>query len=110
MPGILFSKYTMNTPIGRLRVVGIIEGISYLILLGIAMPLKYLAGIPEVVKVVGWAHGVLFVLYVLALLHVWVVRHWSFGRAALAFVASLLPFGTFLFDKSLRREEQTVAA
>lgn len=99
----------MKTPLGRLRVIGMIEGISYLILLGIAMPLKYLAGIPEVVKVVGWAHGVLFVGYVLALLHVWVARRWSLGRAVLAFVVSLLPFGTFLFDKSLRREEQALA-
>ena len=96
----------MQTPIRRFRVVGIIEGISYLILLGIAMPLKYLAGIPEVVKVVGWAHGVLFVLYGLALLHVWVAQKWRFSRAVLAFVASLVPFGTFIFDKSLRREEQ----
>ena len=96
----------MKTPISRLRVIGIIEGISYLILLGIGMPLKYLAGIPEVVKVVGWAHGVLFVLFCLALLHVWIVRRWSIGRAFLAFVASLVPFGTFIFDKSLKREEQ----
>ncbi len=99
----------MKTPISRFRVIGIIEGISYLILLGIAMPLKYLAGIPEVVKVVGWAHGVLFVLYCLALLHVWIARRWSFGRAVLAFIVSLLPFGTFIFDKSLRREEQLIA-
>ncbi|MDQ4141426.1 MAG: DUF3817 domain-containing protein [Bacteroidota bacterium] len=96
----------MQTPIRRFRVVGIIEGISYLILLGIAMPLKYWAGIPEVVKIVGWAHGVLFVLFGLALLHVWVARRWSFGRALLAFLASLIPFGTFIFDRSLKREEQ----
>jgi integral membrane protein len=100
----------MNSPIGRFRIIGIIEGISYLVLLGIAMPLKYWAGIPEVVKVVGWAHGVLFVLYCLALLNVWVARRWSFGRAILAFVVSLLPFGTFIFDKSLRREEQGLPA
>ena len=97
----------LQTPIGRLRLVGIIEGISYLILLAIAMPLKYLAGMPEVVKVVGWAHGVLFMLYLLAVLQVWIGRRWPFSRAVLAFVASLLPFGTFIFDKSLRREAQT---
>ncbi len=96
----------MQTPLRRFRVIGIIEGISYLVLLGIAMPLKYLAGIPEMVKVVGWAHGVLFVLFGLALLHVWVNRRWSFGRAVLAFLASLVPFGTFIFDKSLKREEK----
>ncbi|MDQ3290757.1 MAG: DUF3817 domain-containing protein [Bacteroidota bacterium] len=96
----------MQTPIRRFRVVGIIEGISYLILLGIAMPLKYWAGIPEMVKIVGWAHGVLFVLFGVALLNVWIARRWSFGRAVLAFLASLVPFGTFIFDRSLKREEQ----
>ena len=66
----------MKTPISRLRTVGIYEGISYLLLLGIAMPIKYMLGIPEVVKYVGWAHGVLFVLYMAALLQVTLVHRW----------------------------------
>jgi integral membrane protein len=90
----------------RFRLIGVIEGISYLLLLFIAMPLKYLAGIPEPVKYLGWAHGVLFVLFGLALLQVWLVRRWSFLRAAGAFISSLLPFGTFVLDKHIRREEQ----
>jgi len=94
----------------RFRVIGILEGISYLVLLFIAMPLKYVAGKPELVKYVGWAHGVLFVLFGLALLHVWIVRRWSFLKAVGAFIASLLPFGTFVLDKRLRREEQAIRA
>lgn len=84
------------------RWVAIAEGISYLVLLGIAMPLKYWAGIPEAVKVVGWTHGVLFMAYVITLLLAWREARWSFGFAVWAFVASLLPFGTFVLDRQLK--------
>lgn len=95
----------MNTAIGRFRIIGILEGISYLVLLGIAMPLKYLAGKPEAVKYVGWAHGVLFVLYMLALANVWLAERWSFKKVVIAFIASLVPFGPFILDKQLKKEE-----
>ncbi|WP_026462097.1 DUF3817 domain-containing protein [Adhaeribacter aquaticus] len=102
-------NHTSSLPaLRRFRHIGILEGISYLILLFIAMPLKYLAQIPEPVKYVGWVHGVLFVLFCLALLQVWVLRKWSFLKVVGAFVASLLPFGTFILDKRLRKEEQTL--
>ena len=54
----------------RLRLVGGLEGISYLLLLGVAMPLKYLAGMPAMVQVAGWIHGLLFTLFVAAVLEV----------------------------------------
>lgn len=92
----------------RFRIIGILEGISYLILLFIAMPLKYLADMPLPVKYTGWAHGVLFVLFGIALLQVWYVRRWSFLKVVGAFIASLLPFGTFVLDKRLKREEEEV--
>lgn len=76
-----------------------IEGTSYLLLLFIAMPFKYLAGIPELVKWLGWAHGALFVAYGLALLWVWQHEKWTFGKAFLAGLVSLLPAGTFWFEK-----------
>ena len=97
----------LTTAIGRLRVIGIGEGISFLLLLGIAMPLKYMAGIPEMVTWVGWIHGLLFVLYLAALAHVTFLHRWSVLRVAVAFLASLLPFGTFVLDARLRREEKT---
>ena len=100
----------LKTAIGRLRAVGLVEGVSFLVLLGIAMPLKYLAGIPMAVKVVGWAHGVLFILYVAALAQAAMTGRWGLGRVAVAFVASLLPFGTFVLDGRLRREEREAAA
>ncbi|MGN7784241.1 DUF3817 domain-containing protein [Niabella sp. 22666] len=90
--------------------IAFLEGISYLLLLLIAMPLKYLADIPEGVKYIGWAHGVLFVLFCLYLLKVWIGLKWSFGKAFLAFVASLLPFGTFILDARLKKEYPQVNA
>lgn len=96
----------LRTPIGRLRVIAFIEGVSYIVLLGIAMPLKYFAGIPEAVKTVGWAHGILFMLYLLSVAEVYVKRCWSFMQGGWALVAAFVPFGTFFLDAKLRREEQ----
>lgn len=97
-------KYS-NTSLGRFRLVAISEGISYMLLLFIAMPLKYMADIPEAVKYTGWVHGILFMVYILALISVKVERNWSFSKTALAFVISLVPFAAFIFDKSLRKED-----
>lgn len=87
-----------------------VEGVSFLVLLGIAMPLKYLAGRPEAVKVVGWAHGVLFMAFCLVLLQTMVALRWPLSRAAMAFAAALVPFGPFLIDGRLRREEEALQA
>ncbi len=93
----------MRTPIGRLRLIGLIEGTSFLLLLGIAMPLKYLAGIPEAVFAIGSAHGGLWILYLLALAEVtWRVR-WNWTWVVGGFFASVLPFGPFVFDHWLKR-------
>lgn len=97
-----FSK----TDLGRFRLVAISEGISFIVLLFIAMPLKYFADMPEAVKYVGWAHGLLFMLYILALITVKMSLGWNFKKTAIAFLASLLPFGTFVLDKNLRKEEK----
>ena len=88
----------IKSALGRLRIVAFLEGISFLILLGIAMPLKYMAGIPQAVRVVGMAHGVLFVLFVLLLIQVAIERSWSFKKSFLSFLSSLVPFGTFYAD------------
>ena len=95
----------LRTPIGRLRIIAFIEGVSFLLLLGVAMPLKYFAGLPAAVQIVGWIHGALFVLYLLAVAEVTVKHRWSLTMVAVALVASLIPFGTFLLDARLRRQE-----
>lgn len=88
------------------RKVAVAEGISYLLLLFIAMPLKYLAGMPLAVKYTGWAHGLLFVLYGACLIFAWLDNKWSFGKVVLIFLASLLPFLPFYVDKKLKEEAQ----
>lgn len=86
------------------------EGISYLLLLFIAMPLKYYGNIPEAVRYTGMIHGVLFVLFCIYLVKVWQGLKWSFGKAAMAFLASILPFGTFFLDAKLKKEFPEVTA
>ncbi|MHA4742151.1 DUF3817 domain-containing protein [Dyadobacter sp. MSC1_007] len=88
----------IKSALGRLRIIAFLEGVSYLVLLGIAMPLKYMAGLPQAVRVVGMAHGVLFVLFVLLLVQVATEKSWSFKKSALSFISSLVPFGTFYAD------------
>jgi integral membrane protein len=93
-----------NSTLGKFRLVALLEGISFLVLLFIAMPLKYGADMPLAVKYTGWTHGVLFVLYVILLIQVWIEYNWKFTKVVLAFVASLLPFGTFVLDRNLKKE------
>ena len=95
----------MDNKIKQLRTIGLFEGLSYLTLLFIAMPLKYFAGLPIAVKVAGMIHGLLFVAYVLAGARAAKANGWKFTRMAQVILASVLPFGPFVFDRSLSREE-----
>ena len=88
----------LATPLSRLRLVGFLEGLSFLVLVLIAMPLKYFADSPLAVRYVGMAHGILFLLYLLALVPVALDHRWSLRTVALAVLASLLPAGPFVFD------------
>lgn len=92
------------SPIPWLRYTAMAEGVSYLLLLGVAMPLKYLADMPMAVKVVGWAHGLLFIL--LMLLLVVCFPRLKFKWTAITFIAALLPFGPFVIDHKLKRFDQ----
>lgn len=93
---------------GRLRVVAFVEGCSYLLLLGVAMPLKYFAGLPVAVRIVGSIHGALFVVFCAALLKAMIAARWSMLRATLVFASSLVPCGTFFIDASLKREDEAL--
>jgi integral membrane protein len=90
------------------RRVALAEGVSFLLLLFIAMPLKYLAGLPMAVKVVGWAHGFLFVLFLILAFEVKSLLNKNFIWYMKAFAASVLPFGTFVLDRQLKREEAVI--
>jgi integral membrane protein len=95
-------KELLKTALGRLRIIAFLEGCSYL-LLGITMILKYKFSMPQPNYVVGLAHGVLFVLYVILLLQVAFLQRWSLLKLFFGFIASLVPFGTFYADKKLFR-------
>ena len=89
--------------IQTLRILGNIEGISYLLLLGIAMPMKYFFGFPMAVKIVGMAHGVLFIAYCLLLALQMKANKWNLLFGIYLFVATLIPFGTFVTDRKLAK-------
>ncbi|MBT8038491.1 MAG: DUF3817 domain-containing protein [Verrucomicrobiae bacterium] len=94
----------LSTAINRLRVISLIEALSYLILLGIAMPLKYIGGEPLAVRIVGMAHGVLFCLFCCALLHAMLVQKWSLKPPFWIFAASLVPFAPLWVERWLKKQ------
>lgn len=94
------------TFVRALRHLAVIEGISTLVLFGIAMPLKYFAGMPMAVRIVGSLHGALFVALVLMLLVAIRKVPISLGLAAAGMVAAVIPGGPFLLDRRLARHER----
>lgn len=95
-----------RAPLPLFRRIALIEGCTFLFLLAVAMPLKYAADMPAFVMVAGTLHGIAFILYCLLGLVMRARYRWSNGRSLLALVAAVLPFGPFVFDRSLRREEE----
>lgn len=93
-----------NTALGRFRVVALLEGLSYIALFGVTMPLKYMADMPGPNKVVGMTHGILSVIYVIFLIHATVAQKWSLPKALVALIASLIPMGAFVLEWKLRKE------
>lgn len=90
--------------------IGIAEGISFLVLLLIAMPLKYYFDLPMAVKIVGWAHGVLFIAYVAIVFLSIRLMKWNLIEVGIALAASLIPLGTFFLDKGWKKREQELAS
>lgn len=99
------SEKNYSTALSRFAVIARLEGISYLTLLCIAMPLKYAAGIPEAVIYVGWAHGLLFISYIVMLFVVQYRLRWPFKIFFLAGFASIIPFGPFILDKKILQKQ-----
>lgn len=94
----------LKTTLGRLRILAFFEGVSFLLILGVSMPLKYMYGITEPNKIIGLAHGLLFVLYVFFVVQARSEYRWPLRKTALALLASVIPFGTFWADVKLFRE------
>ena len=94
-----------NPALSRLRIIGLAEGVSFLVLLGIAMPLKYLGDMPLAVTVAGWIHGLLFMALCAAVLRVKRTLRWELRTAGRVLLAGLLPFGPFVIDGWLREKD-----
>ncbi len=90
----------LKTSIGRLRLIAILEGISYL-LFAVTMPLKYIYGITEPNFIVGMAHGWLFIGYVALCLQNISIYKWNAGKSFFALAASLIPVATFIADAKI---------
>lgn len=90
------------TPVGRFRIVAFWEGISFLVLLVVAMPLKYGLGIAIAVRIVGMLHGILFIAYLVTL--ALAARDLGGRRVAVALIMSILPGGTFWLEARLRQD------
>lgn len=92
------------------RIVAITEGISFLVLLLIAMPLKYVLDIPEPVSVLGWVHGILFMIFIFFAIVIFTIFEKEFMWLVKALLSSLIPFGPFILGKELKMEERMLKA
>ncbi len=94
----------MKNVFATFRKIAFLEGLSFLLLLFIAMPLKYLANFPMAVTVVGGIHGVLFIAFLYLAWEVKSEHKKNFSWLIKAFLASILPFGTIIMDKQWKQE------
>ncbi len=96
----MLSLVKSNT--GRLRIIGFLEGVSLLVLVFVAVPLKYIGHLPALVKMIGPVHGILFLLFIILTISVGVEQKWSFrGTTWKVLLACLIPFGTFYIDRTI---------
>jgi integral membrane protein len=84
-----------------------VEAVSFLLLLSVAMPLKYFAGLPLAVQIAGWLHGLLFLAFCMVLLQTQQTQNWPIRWTAVVLIAALLPFGPFVIDRRLRGHDKT---
>ena len=99
-------KQLLSTNIGRLRIIGFLEGISLLVLIIIAVPLKYIGHDPSVVKTMGPIHGALFLLFIVNAVSVGVAQKWQLKTTSKVLLACIIPFGTFYIDRKILRNTQ----
>ncbi len=92
----------VNSSIGRLRLLAILEGLSLLLLVFVSVPLKYIFGIPQLSSVLGPIHGILFLLFVFITISVGVEYNWKFKQTTWkVLIACIIPFGTFYIDRKI---------
>lgn len=97
---IFAQKNILKKGIKLFKIISFLEAVSFIVLLCVAMPLKYIWDMPQLVQVVGMAHGVLFILYIVFAIYAWQVLHWSFKKLSIAIVCSVVPFGPFYVERN----------
>jgi integral membrane protein len=95
----------MTNSVKKFGLINTIEGYSYLLLLFVAMPIKYILGFAIAVKIIGMIHGILFIIFLVLLLQAWIDSKWAITESAIFFIASLIPFGTFFTKKRIKSYE-----
>ncbi len=83
------------------RIVGILEGISYILLMGVGMPLKYMSDNDSWIKALGMPHGILFVAYIILAFLIKDDQKWNLKQFGIVCLASVIPFGTFYVDRKM---------
>lgn len=98
-------KRLFITPVGRLRLISYLEGISLLVLLTVAVPMKYCGSNPAMVKLLGPIHGMIFLWFVITALSVGVEQQWRFNETTWkVLIACIIPFGTFYIDRHILKQ------
>lgn len=93
----------LKTPIGKLRLAGLLDGLSLIILICIGMPLKYWMDIPEVVSIVGRIHGGIVIVYGASIIYATIKTRWNLIWTVLCFAVAFIPFGNFFLDRKLEK-------
>lgn len=94
--------HLLKTKLGRLRIIGFLEGISLIVLIFVAVPLKHYGNDPSMVKMMGPVHGALFLFFIINTLSVGVEQRWKFSQTTWkVLLACIIPFGTFYIDKHI---------
>lgn len=94
-----------SSALGRFRLISFLEGLSFIFLLAVAMPLKYLGNMPEATQIPGYIHGFLFIGYLILLIMAAIEMKWSFLKAFLLFLASIFPFGFLIAEFAFLRKQ-----
>jgi integral membrane protein len=95
----------LTSNVRQLRLIGLLEGVSLLLLIGVAVPLKHLYGNPALVRTLGPIHGLLFLLFIVKTLSVGVEQRWKFSKTTWkVLLACMVPFGTFYIDYKILRK------
>ena len=101
-------KHLLRTNLGRLRIIGFLEGISLLVLIFVAVPLKHYFQNPSLSKILGPVHGALFLLFIFNALSVSIEQQWKFTKITWKVILPcIVPFGTFYIDHKILSPKST---